>query len=110
MVQKQAAGIGRTDGIECWEEAEPTTFMVRSQNYMQDKKKVPSEHSVYRQAVRHSLVPQRLSISFTAGGLHQGHPSPGMSAMTLRYSLREMNGCAGCWGVMSIPLTLRSTT
>ena len=50
-VQKQAAGVGRTDGIECWEEAEPTTFMVRGQCYMQDKKKVPSEHSIYRQAV-----------------------------------------------------------
>ena len=55
-VQKQAAGIGRTDGIECWEEAESTTFMVRGQNYMQDKKKVPSEHSIYRRAAAHSFV------------------------------------------------------
>lgn len=48
-LQKQAPGIGRVDGIECWEEADSTTFMVRGQNYMQDKKKVPSEHSMYRQ-------------------------------------------------------------
>ncbi len=47
-VQKQAPGIGKVDGIECWEEAEPKTFMVRGLNYMQDKKKVPSEDSMYR--------------------------------------------------------------
>ena len=75
-VQKQAAGIGRTDGIECWEEAEPTTFMVRGQNYMQDKKKVPSEHSIYRRAAASFSCCHRLSNSFTAGDLHQGHPSP----------------------------------
>ena len=49
-VQKQAAGVGKVDGIECWEEAVPTTFMVRGLNYMQDKKKVASEDSIYRQA------------------------------------------------------------
>ena len=47
-MQKQAPGVGKVDGIECWEEAEPTTFMVRGLNYMQDKKKVPSEDSMYR--------------------------------------------------------------
>ncbi|CAL5218734.1 g448 [Coccomyxa viridis] len=45
---KQAPGVGKVDGIECWEEAESTTFMVRGVNYMQDKKKVPSEDSMYR--------------------------------------------------------------
>ena len=49
-MQKQAIGVGKVDGIECWEEAEATTFMVRGQHYMQDKKKVPSEDSIYRQA------------------------------------------------------------
>ncbi len=50
------------DGIECWEEAEPATFMVRGLNYMQDKKKVPSEDSIYRQ-VRHIHAPLYPSLA-----------------------------------------------
>ena len=73
-VQKQAAGVGRTDGIECWEEAEPTTFMVRGQCYMQDKKKMPSEHSIYRQAVAsHSCATQAFQLH------HSGWSSPSLS-------------------------------
>ena len=53
-LQKQAPGVGRVDGIECWEEAEAATFMVRGLNYMQDKKKVPSEDSIYRQACHYT--------------------------------------------------------
>ena len=49
-MQKQAPGVGKVDGIECWEEAEAKTFMVRGVSYMQDKKKVPSEDSMYRRA------------------------------------------------------------
>ena len=55
-MQKQAPGVGKVDGIECWEEAESTTFMVRGVNYMQDKKKVPSEDSMYRQAYHPGLL------------------------------------------------------
>lgn len=40
--------VGRVDGIECWEEADARTFMVRGVNYMKDRKKVPSDHSIYR--------------------------------------------------------------
>ena len=61
-LQKQAPGIGRVDGIECWEEADSTTFMVRGQNYMQDKKKVPSEHSMYRHEVLCSQQPARSHV------------------------------------------------
>lgn len=65
-MQKQAAGVGKVDGIECWEEAVPTTFMVRGLNYMQDKKKVASEDSIYRQAYQ-SICPTPMTLGkFTA--------------------------------------------
>lgn len=40
--------MGRVDGIECWEEADARTFMIRGVNYMKDRRKVPSDHSIYR--------------------------------------------------------------
>lgn len=55
-MQKQAPGVGRVDGIECWEEAEPRTFMVRGLNYMQDKQKVPSRDSIYRQVYHPEML------------------------------------------------------
>ncbi len=48
IVQRQSPLVGRVDGIECWEEADPKTFMVRGVNYMRYKRKVPSEDSMYR--------------------------------------------------------------
>ena len=40
--------MGKVDGIECWEEADARTFMVRGRSYMADRVKVPSAHSLYR--------------------------------------------------------------
>lgn len=47
-MQRQSPTVGRVDGIECWEEADARTFMVRGVNYMRDKRKVSSDHSIYR--------------------------------------------------------------
>lgn len=47
-MQRQLPSVGRVDGIECWEEADARTFMVRGVNYMKDRRKVPSDHSIYR--------------------------------------------------------------
>ena len=40
--------MGRVDGIECWEEADARTFVVRGRDYMADRVKVPSAHAMYR--------------------------------------------------------------
>ncbi|BDA44255.1 probable protein ENHANCED DISEASE RESISTANCE 2 at C-terminar half [Coccomyxa sp. Obi] len=45
---RQSPNVGRVDGIECWEEPDARTFMVRGVNYMKDRRKVPSDHSIYR--------------------------------------------------------------
>ena len=39
---------GTTDGVECWQETDATTFQVRSKNYMQNKKKEPSRGAIYK--------------------------------------------------------------
>ncbi len=61
LVQRQAPNVGRVDGIECWEEPDARTFMVRGVNYMKDRRKVPSEHSVYRHV--YIPLPQLLAPS-----------------------------------------------
>ena len=48
VAQRQAPNVGRVDGIECWEEADARTFNVRGQNYMRDRRKIPSQHAMYR--------------------------------------------------------------
>ncbi len=48
------------DGIECWEEADATTFCVRGRDYMQTRAKVPSAPAIYRRA------PLGLRITFRA--------------------------------------------
>lgn len=48
MVQRKQAHVGRVDGIECWEEADASTFCVRGRDYMQTRTKVPSAPAVYR--------------------------------------------------------------
>ena len=40
--------VGSTDGIECWQVADPKTIMIRGKDYMSSKKKVNSEDAIYR--------------------------------------------------------------
>ena len=60
MVQRKQAHVGRVDGIECWEEADASTFCVRGRDYMQTRTKVPSAPAVYRRA--RALQPHGLPL------------------------------------------------
>ena len=45
--------MGHSDGIERWQVADATAFMVRGTDYMSTKKKVNSRGSIYRQFHAH---------------------------------------------------------
>ena len=47
-LQGRQAHVGRTDGIECWEEADASSFLVRGRSYPQTRKKVTSAPAIYR--------------------------------------------------------------
>lgn len=48
-MQRHPSGqIGSTDGIECWQVADPKDIMVRGKDYMSNKKKVHAEGAIYR--------------------------------------------------------------
>ena len=49
-LQGRQAHVGRTDGIERWEETDASTFLVRGCSYGQTRKKVPSAPAIYRRA------------------------------------------------------------
>ena len=51
-LQGRQAHVGRTSGIECWEEADASTFLVRGCDYPQTRRKVPSAPAIYRRALR----------------------------------------------------------
>jgi hypothetical protein len=66
-LQRQSPTVGRVDGIECWEEPDSRTFMVRGVNYMKDRRKVGSDHSIYRRASTSRMhTDQKISSTDTA--------------------------------------------
>lgn len=54
-MQGRQAHVGRTAGIECWEEADASSFLVRGCDYPQTRNKVPSAPAIYRRALRFGL-------------------------------------------------------
>ena len=43
-----AEQVGSTAGVECWQVADASQFMVRGKDYMQTRKKVASRGAIYR--------------------------------------------------------------
>ena len=43
-----AEQVGSTAGVECWQVADASQFMVRGKDYMQTRKKVASKGAIYR--------------------------------------------------------------
>lgn len=54
---QMAEQVGRSEGIECWQVADATSFMVRGTDYNSTKKKVHSIGSIYRHLLPPVPVP-----------------------------------------------------
>ena len=51
MRVQMAEQVGHSEGIERWQVADATAFMVRGTDYMSTKKKVNSRGAIYRQSI-----------------------------------------------------------
>ena len=93
-----------TSGIEVWEEADPTSFMVRGRNYASDRKKFLASGAIYRCCLSAESLVVGLNVSWVLTGL-----ATGVQPMATAHWPREEHGQRGhvevlCCELRSVPM------